>query len=133
MRQECRYCGNTRKEGVEWYDEDYCSGKCKRLDGGYIPPAPVAARNSGVKASLEDYYLDYPKNGQKGRKVKRYCRRFEPERLNWGKPMNSPQLKQAGLRTNRQPIPGDFDFIVEPVEEPTDNILKTQEVEVNDA
>ena len=122
MRETCRYCGNKRKEGVVWYDNDYCSGKCKANDGGAIPPAAIVARDSGVKASLDDYLLDYPKKlgekdsrGQriKGRKPRRYRRRFDAERLNWGEPLNAPDLKQAGLRVNRQPIQGDFDYTVE--------------------
>ncbi len=113
MRNECRYCGNTRKKGVEWYDEDYCSGKCKRADGGSIPAPIEVVRVSGAKASLEDYYLDYPKDNRKGRNPKHYHRRFEPERLNWGEKLNQKDLSQSGLRSNRRPIPGDYDFIVE--------------------
>lgn len=122
MRDKCRYCGNERKEGVEWYDDDYCSGKCKKADGGIIEPVAEQVKVSGVKASLHEYLLDYPKNlggkdahGQriKGRMPKRYRRRHEPERLNWGAPMSAPDLKQAGLRANRKPIPGDWDFVEE--------------------
>lgn len=121
-RNKCRFCGNVRKEGVKWYDDEYCSGKCKQADGGAIPPAAQRDRDIGIEASLEDYFLDYPKNlgekdarGQriKGRTPKRYRRRFDPHKLNWGEPMNAPHLKQAGLRANRQPIPGDFDYVRE--------------------
>ncbi len=117
MRNECRFCKNKRKEGVEWYDDDYCSGKCKKSDGGTIPAAIEVARDTGVIASLKDYYLDYPKDGRKGREPKRYRRRFEPEKLNWGEPVNAPQLKQAGLRANRKPIPDDYDFVEEKTNE----------------
>ena len=119
MRNKCRFCGNERKEGVQWYDADYCSGKCKAADGGTIPPAPVQAKIVGITASLADYLLDWPKNlGQKdargqrikGRTPKRYARRYDPEKLNWDKPMSAPDLKQAGFRANRKPIPGDYDF-----------------------
>lgn len=119
MREKCRYCENKRKEGVEWYDDNYCSGKCKKLDGGTIYPVAEQVKASGVKASLSDYVLDYPKNlgerdrrGQriKGRTPKRYCRRYEPERLNWDEPMADDQLKQAGFRANRKPLPGDWDY-----------------------
>ena len=129
MRTECRTCGNIRKEGVDWYDEDYCSGKCKAQDGGQIPPA-ADAKASGAVASLDDYLLDYPKGlgekdkrGQriKGRIPKRYRRRFEADRLNWGESLNAPQLKQAGLRSNRKPIPGDFDFVDETKVEESEN------------
>lgn len=120
MRNKCRFCGNERKEGVQWYDEDYCSGKCKKDDGGHVEPRVERAKYTGEKASLEDYLFDWPRDlgkkdkmGQrvKGRTPKRYHRRFEPERLNWGEPLSAPDLKQAGLRANRQPIPGDWDYV----------------------
>jgi hypothetical protein len=122
-RDECRNCGTKRKEGVEWYNDDYCSGKCFTGDGGTIPPAPARIKAAGRVASLADYRLDYPKNlgqrlrGQtgvvKGRTPKIYRRRHDPERLNWGLPLAPAQLKQAGLRANRIPIPGDFDYVEE--------------------
>tara|TARA_Y100000310_G_C20641166_1_gene793994 strand:+ start:1381 stop:1755 length:375 start_codon:yes stop_codon:yes gene_type:complete len=118
MRAKCRFCGNVRKEGVVWYDDDYCSGKCRKNDGGETRPAeqPVA----DFSASLEDYLLDYPKGlgekdarGQRirGRLPKRYRRRFEPDRLNWGAPLDNRGLKQCGFRANRIPLPGDFDYV----------------------
>jgi len=122
MRDKCRYCGNERKEGVLWYDDDYCSGKCKKADGGVIPPAAKPDRITRAPASFADYMLDYPKNlggkdgrGQriKGREPKLYRRRSEPEKLNWGEPLTREQLKQAGLRANREPLPGDWDFVEE--------------------
>ena len=51
-------------------------------------------------AGLQDYY-DNPDN---------YYPRREPERLNWGAWLNMDQLKQADLRANRVPIPGDWDY-----------------------
>ena len=120
MRNKCRFCGNERKEGVPWYDDDYCSGKCKRQDGGEIDSVPEQVKASGDKASLVEYLLDYPKKlgekdgrGQriKGRMPKRYRRRCDPEKLNWGEHLTIEQLSQAGLRCNREPIPGDWDFI----------------------
>ena len=120
MRDKCRFCGNERKKGVLWYDDDYCSGKCKKQDGGTIPPAAKPDKTNRAPASFEDYMLYYPKKlgekdsrGQriKGREPKLYRRRSEPEKLNWGEPMSEEELKQAGLRCNRQPIPGDWDFV----------------------
>ena len=103
MSAKCRQCGAEKKENVEWLDDTYCSGKCKSLDGGVIPQAHTAP--STQKVTLIDYKQD--------KKHLRYRRRFEPERLNWGEPMSAPELKQAGLRSNRKPIPGDWDFIEE--------------------
>lgn len=40
-----------------------------------------------------------------------YRPRREPHLLNWGPWMNSDQLKQAGLKANRVPIPGDADYV----------------------
>ncbi len=120
MRDNCRFCGNERKEGVEWYDDDYCSGKCKKQDGGTIPLAAKPDKMNRAPASFADYMLYYPKGigekdkrGQriKGREPKLYRRRFEPEKINWDEPMSEAELKQAGLRCNRQPIPGDWDFV----------------------
>jgi len=122
---DCKNCGVTKKEGVVWYDEKYCSGKCYQADGGSVSAPLERVKTSGIKVSLEEYRLDYPSNlgrkdsrGQriKGRLPKRYARRYEPEKLNWGNPLNAPHLKQAGFRANRQPIPGDWDFKVEEAE-----------------
>jgi hypothetical protein len=121
MRDECRNCGAKSREGLEWYDDDYCSGKCKKEDGGVIEPEPERNRNAGKVASLEDYLVYWPKNlGQKdrrgqrikGKRPKAYARVWEPERLNWGPKMTKAQLKQAGFRANREPLPGDWDFVV---------------------
>ncbi len=57
-------------------------------------------------ASLGDYLDDH------GRK---YATRAEPDKLNWGPWMNSQQLAAAGLKANRVPIPGDWDYRPEPV------------------
>ena len=120
MREKCRFCENVKGEGGEWFDDDYCSGKCKKADGGTIPPAAKPDKTSRVPASFADYMLDYPKgigekgkHGQriKGREPKLYRRRFQPEKLNWGEPLSEDELKQAGLRCNRKPIHGDWDFV----------------------
>jgi hypothetical protein len=55
---------------------------------------------SAVPGSYDDY-LERPSE---------YHRRLDPEKLNWGVPLSAPDLKQAGLRANRKPIPGDWDF-----------------------
>jgi hypothetical protein len=123
-RDECRNCGAKSREGLEWYNDDYCSGKCFAEDGGTIPPAPAQRQAEGKVASLEDYRTYWPKNmGQKdkrgqrikGKEPKIYRRIYEPERLNWGAPLNGAQLKQAGFRGNRKPLPGDFDYVEEEV------------------
>ena len=133
MRNKCRTCGNERKENVPWYDDDYCSGKCKKLDGGVIPPAAKPDPTNRPPASLADYMLYYPKGlGEKDKRGQRikgktpqiYHYRFEPERLNWGEPLNGTQLKQAGLRANREPIPGDWDYVAPVMGRP-----KVEEVE----
>lgn len=135
-RDKCRTCGNERKEGVEWYDDDYCSGKCRKADGEAIAPVIEQVKSSGEKATLDEYLLDYPANlggkdgrGQriKGRMPKRYCRRFQPERLNWDDLMNEFELEQAGFRDNRVPIPGDFDYSKKKFVLPEDNVSPTQD------
>jgi hypothetical protein len=114
-REECRKCGAKLKHDKtsDQYDPEYCSGKCRREDGvePYVKTAAekaaviVAVKKKKV-ASLEGYKKGVPAN---------YARRFEPEKLNWSaNKMNEEELKQAGFRDNREPIPGDWDY-----EEPT--------------
>lgn len=100
---KCRNCGAEKKEGVNWHDGEYCSGKCYSADGGSIPKAHTV--KSLQKASLADYKQD--------KRNIRYRRRYQPEKLNWGEPLDASQLKQAGFRANRKPIPCDWDFVVE--------------------
>ena len=130
MRSKCRFCDAERKAGIKWYNDDYCSGKCAKLDGCEIEPAIVKAKTDGFKATLEDYFLDYPakvaKGQAKGRTPKRYTRRYEPECLNWGETLDVEQLKQAGLRLNREPIPGDWDYqeVVDVTDIPVEKLTK---------
>ncbi len=56
--------------------------------------------DSLTPGSLQHYY-QYPD---------KYCPRQEPEKMNWGPWMTTEQLKQAGLRANRTPLPGDWDW-----------------------
>jgi len=119
---KCRYCGATKRNAPESgkdVNPDYCSGKCELLDkrpvavteaefvAGSAKPEPVIILPEGVKltkeGSLADYY-DRPDQ---------YHRRLNPEKLNWGVHLDMKQLKQAGLRANRKPIPGDWDFEAE--------------------
>jgi len=118
-REKCRYCEAVLKHDKtsDQYDPEYCSGKCRRLDGSelYIKTeaekAMVVEAVAKVKpASLEDYNKNVPS---------KYARRFEPEKLNWSKnKMNDGELEQAGFRANREPIPGDWDYGVVVVQEP---------------
>lgn len=111
QREECRKCGAklNHDKTLDQYDPEYCSGKCRKEDGSepYIKTAEekaavvVAVKKQRV-ASLEDYKKNVPS---------RYTRRFEPEKLNWSdNEMNEDELKQAGFRANRRPIPGDWDY-----------------------
>ncbi len=110
-RNECRKCGAKLKHDKtsDQYDPEYCSGKCRKDDGSepYVKTAEekaaviVAVKKKKV-ASLEGYKKGVPAN---------YARRFEPEKLNWSaNKMNEEELKQAGFRANREPIPGDWDY-----------------------
>ena len=111
MRNECRKCGAKLKHDKtsDQYDPEYCSGKCRKEDGSgaYVKSAEekamvVQATTKKRPASLEDYKKNVPS---------KYARRFEPEKLNWSKnEMNEDDLKQAGFRANRKPIPGDWDY-----------------------
>lgn len=117
-REECRKCGAKLKHDKtsNQYDPDYCSGLCRKNDGvePYIKSVEelamvVEATKKAKPASLEDYKKNVPS---------KYARRFEPEKLNWSENvMNAAELKQAGFRCNREPIPGDWDFVIEETEE----------------
>lgn len=62
---------------------------------------PVTAGGSqSVTVGLDDY-LSRPEA---------YATRAEPESLNWGPYMDCHALKEAGLRANRVPVPGDWDY-----------------------
>ncbi len=110
-REKCRKCGAILKHDKtsDQYDPEYCSGKCRKEDGSgpYVKSAEEQAMVVEVTkktrpASLEDYNKNVPS---------KYARRFEPEKLNWSKNvMNEEELKQAGFRANREPIPGDWDY-----------------------
>ncbi len=110
-REECRCCGAKLRHDKtsDQYDPEYCSGKCRKLDGAepYIKSAEeqaavVAVVSKTRPVTLEDYKKNVPS---------KYTRRFEPEKLNWSKNrMNENELKQAGFRANREPIPGDWDY-----------------------
>jgi len=117
-REECRKCGAKLKHDKtsDQYDPEYCSGKCRKADGAepYVKTAEeqaavVAVVSKTRPATLEDYNKNVPS---------KYTRRFQPEKLNWSKnKMNEVELKQAGFRANREPIPGDWDYEVESVDE----------------
>ena len=104
MSDKCKYCKAVLRKELN-SDPHYCSGKCRKLDGAEPLPEQVAEESKSVivMASL----ADYRKNPNK------YHRRFDPEKLNWGEPLTTIQLKQAGFRSNRKPIPGDWDFVKE--------------------
>ncbi len=52
------------------------------------------------RGGLADYYANPDK----------YIPRTEPDKLNWGPWLNTAELNAAGLKANRVPIPGDWDY-----------------------
>ena len=129
-REECRNCGAKLRHDKtsDQYDPEYCSGKCRKEDGAepYVKSAEekamvVEVTKKARPASLEDYRKNVPS---------KYSRRFEPEKLNWSKnEMNDEELKQAGFRANRKPIPGDWDYEGVMVTEEAELATVTEEVE----
>lgn len=97
---KCRNCEAVKKNDPK--DDLYCSGKCRAIAGD--PPLPKGDEPAAVVervASLEDY-KKHPKD---------YRRRLEPEKLNWGPGLLNPEgIKQCGMRANRKPLPGDWDY-----------------------
>ena len=85
-------------------------GKFSRSDGGQYQidatghshniPDKIAAK----PVSLADYLAD--QENQTGY----YAERTGAEKLNWCEPMSRMELDQAGLKANRQSIPGDWDY-----------------------
>lgn len=67
-----------------------------------LPPELVeqCIDTDNLSASLE-HYLTCPDQ---------YATRTMPDKINWGPWMNSQQLERAGLKANRVPIPGDWDY-----------------------
>jgi len=66
-------------------------------------------------ADRQKRYRDSKRNAQHAETVTRVTpghtvTRTNPSTLNTGKPMAAHQLKQAGLKANRVPIPGDWDY-----------------------
>ena len=61
---------------------------------------PAIAHVTDLPVGLEHYYAN----------PDMYAHRAHPDELNWGKWMNSHELEQAGIRANRVPIPGDWDY-----------------------
>ena len=104
----------------------YCGGTCKKRDSrasGTNVPVEVGQEQvgqpSGTKsdkpeqlpnglpdncklstASLEHYLANPDK----------YVKRLEPDKMNWGDRMTSPELAAAGFKCNRVTIPGDWDY-----------------------
>lgn len=128
-REECRKCGAKLRHDKtsDQYDPEYCSGKCRKEDGAepYIKTAEEKAAvvvevKKKKAASLEGYKKGVPAN---------YARRFEPEKLNWSaNKMNEEELKQAGFRANREPIPGDWDYEEKDTTLPADALRTEEEV-----
>ena len=109
-RELCRNCGAKLKHDKtsDQYDPEYCSGKCRRLDGSepYIKTAEEQAMVvKEAKLTAPASFKDYEKNVGG-----RYVRRNDPGKLNWGEPMSANDLLQAGFRANREPIAGDWDY-----------------------
>ncbi len=71
-----------------------------RDDSDVSPKAPSGLMPTEIMASL-DHYNDNPAL---------YVRRLEPDKLNWGKWMDSTQLELNKLKANRVSIPGDWDY-----------------------
>ena len=66
-------------------------------------PQTVTRVTPERNATIEDNFHIKPE-------LNAYTLRTNAELLNWGPWMNSDELKQAGLKANRVPIPGDFDY-----------------------
>jgi hypothetical protein len=107
MTFKCRYhkCGATKQNNP--LDTEYCSGKCRKLDGAEAIAEPELTPEEKADQQRVASLKDYQKHPDA------YVRRLEPEKLNWAvKLMNPEQLKQCGYRANRKPLDGDWDYEV---------------------
>ena len=116
------------------FDPEYCSGKCRKADGHGVKPEDqvivdeIMATDRSVLDEIDTNKviaaMDTVSPEQKTEATvsepgsfEHYCanpdkyrRRYQPERLNWGEILGPKELKQAGFRNNRRPIPGDWDY-----------------------
>lgn len=121
---DCIICGAKKRsihqEGDPVIAPEYCSGKCQNIglekfgnrenmmatevqsQAGEIINKAMERLNQ--KVPMPGSYADYCQNPDK------YHRRLNAEKLNWGVHLSVKQLRQAGLKENREPIPGDWDF-----------------------
>ena len=66
-----------------------------------VTPLPLGdIRLLADKACLDHYLAEQDK----------YAPRANPDKLNWGPWLNTAELNAAGLKANRVPIPGDWDY-----------------------
>ncbi len=110
---DCKQCGTL----LTGRQREFCSDKCRMRhkrqtrtseDGSgstnankvVVEPEQIESEQQTRTASFEDYQA-HPGD---------YVPRVQPELLNWGSWMNSGQLEQPGLKANRVPVPGDWDY-----------------------
>ncbi len=71
-------------------------------DTGAVNAKPAAGRcSTRCLPGSHEHYIASPD---------KYAKRAIPELLNWGPWMSMAALEQAGLKANRVPIPGDWDY-----------------------
>ncbi len=114
---KCRYCKAGKRNDPA--DPLYCSGRCRGLDGAEPLGKPVVDMQATEALVIAEKVAPNPEKASYEDYIARpyaYHRRLGAERLNWGEHLDGKQLLQAGLKTDRVAIPGDWDF-VEPIQE----------------
>ena len=107
---KCKWneCGNEAR-----LKSPFCSQACKKRhsrSSGTDQPCEVVQIASGTEVvHVEESELSY-ENYLKYQPLGMYATRTNPDLLNYGKPMTPHQLEKAGLKANRVPIPGDWDY-----------------------
>lgn len=95
----------------------YCSNACKQADHRakcntpsvtdvtvtHTEPVTLTADEATAMGNGSEFSI----GGSDG---KHYAERANPDTLNTGEYMTANQLKAAGLKANRLPIPGDHDY-----------------------
>ena len=92
---KCKQC-NQELSGKKQYCNDACRMAYSRRQPEHQPEQNHQPEHEQIANPNTPYTMD--------------ATRTNPELINTGKPMTNHQLKQAGLKANRVPIPGDHDY-----------------------
>ncbi len=103
---QCKYesCSNEA-QGASAYCSSSCRAQHSRRNKSSATQGATLEHQDSAQIRHERHILvDQDKGGTV------YAERTNPDSLNYGPSMTAHQLKQAELKANRVPIPGDSDY-----------------------